>query len=347
MEAKTLDVVAALIIVFLTLAACRLAQPVLEPVVFAIFVVALVWPFQAALQRRAPRAVALLVTVAGTLAVLVTLSSLIVWSGGEIADWLRRNLDRVRAVIDASTQWLEAHDILVASLVTEHFDARWLFAAAQAAAARVNIFAGFALVVLIYVIMGLAETAGLQKKIAAARNAETARRLLLAFRRIGEKFRRYMLVRTFASLVTGALVFVFALGVGLELAAAWGVLTFALNYLPYFGPLVVTLLPALFAYVQFNSIETALLVLGGLSVIQLVIGSGVEPALSGTALAMSPSLVVFSVLLWTFLWGLPGAFIGVPIAIAVLTLCEHFPSTSGLAALLSGDARPSPNEPLG
>ncbi len=257
---------------------------------------------------------------------------------GAIADWLGQNLERVKAAFDASTKWLEAHDIFVAALVTDHFNTAWLIGILQAAAMRANLLIGFALLVLIYVIMGLAETDGFQMKIAVSKNEDTSRRLLQASARIAEKFRRYMLVRTIASLATGILVWCFALLIGLDLAAAWGVLSFALNYLPYIGPLIVTILPALFAFVQFGSGETAILVLAGLTIIQIMIGSYLEPVFSGSALAMSPSIVVFAVLLWTFLWGVPGAFIGVPIAIAFFTICEHFPSSRGIANLLSGDA---------
>lgn len=335
MEARAADTAAVFVIGFVTLAAFSIGQSVLEPVVFALFVIALISPLQQALQIAAPKPLALFVSVAVALAVMIALSSLIVWSGGEIVDWFVRNLDRVRTSFADATKWLEAHDIFVAALITEHFNAAWVMALVQAAATRVNIFIGFALVVLIYVIMGLAEAAGFEKKIAALRDEETARGLLIAGARTARKLRRYMLVRTVASLATGALVFVFALTIGLDLAAAWGVLTFALNYLPYVGPAVATLLPAIFAYAQFDSGQTALVVLGVLSLVQLVIGSGLEPAFSGSALAMSPTIVVFSVLLWTFLWGLPGAFIGVPIAIAFLTICDQFPSTRWVAQLLS------------
>jgi predicted PurR-regulated permease PerM len=338
--AETANAAGAALLVFLTLVAAHVGQTVVEPIVFAIFIIALIFPLQTALEARLPRWAALLVTVACALAVMITLSSLIVWGGGEIVDWLTRNLERVRATFEASTKWLEAHDVFVGALITEHANAAWMLGVIRAAAARVNILAGFALVVFIYVVMGLAETSVLKANIAAATNEETAQRLLRAGARIAQKFRRYMLVRTAASLATGALVFLFALAIGLEGAAAWGVLSFALNYLPYIGSLVVTILPALFAYVQFDSAQAALLVLGALGVIQLVIGSGLEPVFSGTALAMSPTVVVFAVLLWTFLWGLPGAFIGVPIAIAVLTMCEHFPSTRWIARIAAGETPP-------
>lgn len=338
MQDTAVDIAAALVILFVALAASYLAQTVLEPIVFAIFIIALIWPMQTALQSRLPKPVALSTTIVVTLAAIVTLSSMIVWGGGAIADWLGHNLARIKAAFESSTKWLEEHDIFVAALATEHFDTAWLLGLLQVAAMRANILAGFALLVFVYVVMGLAETASFQRKIASSKNVETSRRLLRASGQIARKFRKYMVVRTIASLATGVAVWCFALLVGLELAAAWGVLSFALNYLPYIGPLIVTIFPALFAFVQFGSGDMAMLVLVGLSAIQLAIGSYLEPVFSGSALSMSPSVVVFTVLLWTFLWGVPGAFIGVPIAIAVLTLCEHFPSSRGIATLFSGDA---------
>ena len=160
--------------------------------------------------------------------------------------------------------------------------------------------------------------------------------MLTAGARMGEKFQKYMLFEPSLAL-TGFAVWLFVRLMGLELSSAWGVLSFALNYLPYIGPLVVTVLPALIAFVQTGSPETALFVLLGLLLIQFTIGSYLEPLISGSALAISPTVVIFSVLLWTFLWGALGAFLGVPVAIATLTVCEQFPSTRWIADILSGD----------
>lgn len=79
----------------------------------------------------------------------------------------------------------------------------------------------------------------------------------------------------------------------------------------------------------------------GLNVIQFVIGSYLEPRLSGSALAISPFAVVFAVFFWTFLWGIPGAFIGVPVTIAILSLFELNAQLRWIPALLSGPTRKS------
>jgi AI-2 transport protein TqsA len=71
-----------------------------------------------------------------------------------------------------------------------------------------------------------------------------------------------------------------------------------------------------------------------LNLIQFVVGSYVEPRVAGSAVAVSPFLVLFAVFFWTFMWGLFGAFIGVPITIALLTYCAQHASSRWLADLL-------------
>jgi predicted PurR-regulated permease PerM len=129
--------------------------------------------------------------------------------------------------------------------------------------------------------------------------------------------------------------FCFVFFVGLDLAVAWGVITFVLNYIPFLGPLVAVVLTTLFAAAQFESWQTAVIVLAGLSVIQFAIGSYIEPLIAGATLAISPFLVLFAVFFWTLLWGIPGAFIGVPLTIALLTIAEQHASSRWIATLLS------------
>jgi AI-2 transport protein TqsA len=339
MDNKVVSITAALLITVVVLAVSAMAQAVFEPVIFAIFIIALIWPLEKGLQSRMPRALALLITIVVTLGVVVALTSMVIWGGGEIADWIGQNLSRIEATFRNSTKWLEQHDIFVMSHVTENFNTGWLVSFLKAVATRVNVLVGFSLLVFIFLIMGLAEAQDFQAHIANLKDEETSRRLLRASQLIGAKFRKYMVVRTIASIATGVSVGVFALLMGLELAAAWGILAFALNYLPYIGSLIVTVFPALFAFVQFDSWQAAGIVFFVLAVIQFVIGSYLEPLISGSALAISPSVVTFTVVLWTFLWGLPGAFIGVPLAIAFLTLCAQFPSTQWIATMFSGAPR--------
>jgi predicted PurR-regulated permease PerM len=329
---------------FLVIAALYLADVVFEPVAFALFAISIVWPLQRALQTRMPRGLALIGTLLVTLVTVITLASMVAWGGGQIAEWLSLNFDRLHSLYVAGTKWLEERDIFVAAMVTERFDIVWLLRVFQEIATRVRSLIGFSLLVFIFIAMGLLDVEAFTKNLQFLGNRTQGERLMAAGAKIGKKLRRYMLVRTLASTLTGVLVWSLSLVVGLELAAAWGIISFALNYIPFIGPLIATILPALFAFIQTGSWEMPAIVLTALTLIQFLIGSYLEPLFTAKTLAISSFVVVFAVFFWGFIWGLPGTFIGVPIVIACLTICEQFPSSRWIAALLSGQA---PDKELG
>jgi AI-2 transport protein TqsA len=188
------------------------------------------------------------------------------------------------------------------------------------------------------------EVEDLRRRVETYVSKENAKILLAATAATARKIRKYMEVRTQMSLATGVLVGAFAWIAGLQFALEWGVIAFALNYIPFIGPFVATLFPTLLAMAQFASWQAVIGVFVCLNIIQFVVGSYIEPRVSGAVLAMSPSVVLFAVFFWTFLWGLFGAFIGVPIALAILTFCSYHPSSRWVADLLGGPPDTKPSE---
>ena len=193
----------------------------------------------------------------------------------------------------------------------------------------------FWIVVFVYVILGLLEVEDFGSRARNISNPDIRRVLVTGTIETARKIRRYMFVRTQMSMLTGLLVWMLAKLFGLELAAEWGVIAFTLNYVPFIGPLIATVFPTALALVQFESWQTAVLIFASLNIVQFVVGSYIEPRVSGNALSISPFIVLFSVFFWTYIWGLFGAVIGVPVMIAVLTFCAQHPSSRWLAELLS------------
>jgi predicted PurR-regulated permease PerM len=309
---------------------------VLAPVAFALFIIAIVWPLQSRLQSHLPKLLALAIVVLLIVVVFVAFASLVAWSFSRVGRWLVADSARHQELYGQVTAWLEGHGIAVAGLWAEHFNMRWLIGAVQRVTGHVHTTIGFWLVVLVYVILGLLEVDDMVRKLQAMPNRGAAELLLNGSSATAAKFRSYLLIRTLMSMATGGLVWAFATLAGLQLAVEWGVIAFALNYIPFIGPFIATVFPTLFALAQFASWQETLMVFACLNVIQFVIGSYIEPRLSGNVLAVSPFIVLFSVFLWTFLWGLFGAFIGVPITIALLTFCAQHPSSRWLAHLFGG-----------
>ena len=321
------------IAVILAIAALSTASSVFAPVAFALFIVALVWPLQKMLQGVLPRLLALAICIVVMVVAFVGFGSLIVWAFGRVARWIVSDAARFQNFYDQTTLWLEGHGIAVAGAWSETFSVSWMLRLAQTITGRLNSTLSFWLVVLVYVLLGLLEVDDFGRKLRGMRNRGAGEILLRGSMSTAAKIRRYMLVRTAMSVITGALVWAFARAVGLPLAAEWGFIAFSLNYIPFLGPLVATVFPTLFAMTQFGSWQAVVAVFACLNLIQFIVGSYVEPRVAGNALSISPATVLFSVFFWSYLWGVFGAFIGVPITIALLTFCALHPSTLWLAEI--------------
>jgi AI-2 transport protein TqsA len=312
------------------------ARSIFAPFAFALFMVAIVWPLQSALERMLPQFVALFITLLVTAVVLILFTSMVAWGFSVVVQWMIANAARFQAMYVQSTHWLEERGIFIVGMISDRFDVMWLVRVAQTVAGRINNTVGFAILAFVFMMLALLEAGDMRQRLASLKDREKGRELAEAGEKIGAKFRKYMLVRTQLSALTGVAVWAFALLTGLELAAAWGIIAFALNYIPFLGPWLATILPALFAIAQFDSWQPIVIIVLGLFAIQFTIGNYLEPLVAGAALSISPLAVIFAVFFWSFLWGIPGAFIGVPITIAILTLCELSPSSRWIATLLSG-----------
>ncbi|MGA2125655.1 MAG: AI-2E family transporter [Xanthobacteraceae bacterium] len=325
----------------LAMGALWLAESVFAPLAFALFVIAIVWPLQRWLQSGVPQLVALALTMAATILVLVAFSLLIAWGAGRVGGFIIGDAAHLQALYGASARWLEGHGVAVAGLWADYVDASHLIRFVGEITSRLNTAISFSVVVFVYVLLGLLEVDSAGRKLRAWQHGRLGEVVLVGGARTAVKFRQYMLVRTVMSVLTGVLVSAFAWLVGLPLAIEWGVIAFALNYIPFIGPLIATVFPTLVAMAEFKSLQMTLIVFAFLNVIQFVVGSYLEPRFAGSALAISPFVVLLAVFFWTFLWGISGAFMGVPIVIAVLTLCECHPYARWIADLF-GKPRQDP-----
>lgn len=333
---RATNVMLAICTVILVAAALYLCRPIMAPFFFAIFMVAIVWPLQRALEKKLPQFVALLLTLLVTVATVVAVASMVTWALSVEREWLAGHAGRFQSLYLDWAGWLEEHEIFVVGPLAERFDVMWFLRLFQTVAGHINTLVGFGILVFVFLMLALIETGDFQARLAMASKRGKGPNFAQVGEEIAAKFRKYMLVRTQMSALTGLAVWGFALLSGLELASAWGIVAFVLNYIPFIGSFLATLLPSIFAVAQFETWHDSLFVLLGMFAIQFAIGNYLEPMVAGAALSISPLAVVFAVFFFGFLWGVPGAFLGVPILIAILTVCAHYPSTQWIALLLAG-----------
>ena len=151
---------------------------------------------------------------------------------------------------------------------------------------------------------------------------------------ISEQIERYLLVQLFTSAVLGIATGLAFLALGLQHAAVWGVLAGVTNLVPYVGAIVVVVGSALVAFVQFGSIDQAVLIGGTALVIHTIIGYGITPWLTSRAGSMNPVVIFAGVLAWGWLWGVWGLLLGAPILMVVKSVCDRVEDLKPVGELL-------------
>jgi hypothetical protein len=169
-----------------------------------------------------PRMLAILITVVVTLVCIAALLTVFAWGMSVVGQWLIRNGARFQALYQTGTEWLEGHGLIVAGQLAETFNVSWFVRMIQTMLARLNGLAGFATLVFAFAVLGLLEVEQLVSRLKAAGSRFGGIDIIAVGRETAGHFRKYMLVRTLASAVTGAIVWIIAYMVGLELPSRLG-----------------------------------------------------------------------------------------------------------------------------
>jgi AI-2 transport protein TqsA len=151
---------------------------------------------------------------------------------------------------------------------------------------------------------------------------------------IADRLRRYLLARTILGVITAALNVAWLWIFGVDLLVVWALLAFLLNYIPTLGSLIAGLLSVAYAFVQ-KDFGTALAVDTGIFVIEQVMGNYVDPRVQGRQVSLSSVVVLITLLVWGWIWGIAGAILAVPITVAGMIICAHVRPLRPFALMLS------------
>ncbi len=146
---------------------------------------------------------------------------------------------------------------------------------------------------------------------------------LQALHEVADQIQRYLQVQVLTSVVVGILTWLALMALGLDNAAVWGVAAGALNLIPYIGTVIIAGASAMVAFLQFGTVNMALLVAGASFFIHALTGNLLTPWLTSRASRMSPVAVFVGMLAWGWLWGVWGLLLGIPILMMVKAICDR------------------------
>jgi len=335
------------IFLILGFAALRAAWSLFLPMFLAILANLALTPVVRLLERLGlPKGIGAALVLAGMVALLAYGVSAL---SDPARDWLaraprmtRQLESRVRAIrnpIDQITEATEQVERLAAGgespepkveLKPPRTLAQVLFDQAQ-----LVITMGATTVVLLYFLLSSGDIF-LQKLVESLPRLSDKKRAVQIVRRVEGDVSRYLLTISVINSCLGAIVGTVLYLLGMPTPVLWGVMVAVLNYIPFLGAVCSGIILGAVALLSFDSLAHAALVPLLFGAITSFEGMLLTPALLGRRLALSPVAVFASLMLWTWLWGVPGALLAVPILAIVKIVFDHSTSLRPIGHFLGG-----------
>jgi predicted PurR-regulated permease PerM len=152
--------------------------------------------------------------------------------------------------------------------------------------------------------------------------------------KINDKIKHYILIKALTSAATGIMIAIILKIMGIHYAVLWGLLAFVLNFIPNIGSIIASVPALLMAIVQYDFTMVV-----GVGIVYLIvniaIGSILEPRILGRGLGLSPLIIFLSLIFWGWILGPIGMLLSVPLTIMMKIALDTQPNTKWVATLLS------------
>jgi AI-2 transport protein TqsA len=336
---RVMVALAATVVVFVGI---RLAAPIFNPILFALVLALLFSPIYAWLIRhRIPTPLALVIMLVGLsvlfLGLFLLLGVSIARFSGEIGSYtskLSGQLDEIQNLTKSlGVTTADLHKVLSPSALT---------GAIGTILSGVADFLSNLFLILVIVLFLLAEGPAMMNRLRASTGPEHPQVARLAV--FGRNVVRQLGLRAIVNLVTAAGVVVLLLVLRVDFPLMWGILAFFLSFIPWIGlPLAVA--PAVVLALAEHGLTSAVLVIVGVIVINVLAENALSPMLMGRGLSISPTILFIGFIFWAWLLGGPGAFLAAPLTIFLVLMLDTFPETRWLASVM-GMGGPDPDVPV-
>ena len=148
------------------------------------------------------------------------------------------------------------------------------------------------------------------------------------FQKITDQIQRYIIAKVGVNLLAGIITSIALSIIGVDYPIVWGLFVFLFNFIPTIGSAAALVFPVVFTLVQFDSVGTMLLVLGVIAGIQTLAFNVAEPMILGKRLNLNPLLILLSVLVWGYIWGIVGMLLSVPLTAIIKIIISNSTSAN-------------------
>ena len=196
-------------------------------------------------------------------------------------------------------------------------------------------FLGNLAMVIVFVLFILLEIPYMRAKMMSALQGPRTDQVARIVTAINVQIGRYLSVKILISTMTAFIIYVSFSIIGVDFPFIWAILTFLFNFVPTIGSIAITVTSGVFVILQFApDWNPAVAAVVTMTVTQFLIGNILDPKMQGDSLNLSPVVILLSLLLWGFLWGIVGMFLAVPLTVAIKIVLENVPGMEWIGILM-------------
>lgn len=316
------------------IAGLRAAAPIALPFALSLLLAILSLPLLLWLQdKQVPTTLAVLLTV---LANIVCLGAIVLIVGGSVESFTReapKYADRLQQMNAALLAWLQSKGIEVSPKIARDVinPGGVMALVGQMFNSLALVLSNFLLVIIttIFILFEITQFPQKLRLVMGRQGSDTD-----TFTKIIVEVQRYLGIKTLISLATGILIGVWVAILGVDFPILWGLLAFLFNYIPNLGSILAAVPTLLLALVQLGPGAAALVGLGYV-VVNIALGTFVEPYFMGRKLGLSTLVIFLSLVFWGWVWGPVGMLLSVPLTMLVKILLENSENFQWVAVLLA------------
>ncbi|MEZ4969743.1 MAG: AI-2E family transporter [Flavobacteriaceae bacterium] len=192
------------------------------------------------------------------------------------------------------------------------------------------------LMTVFFVVLWLAESINVQKLMnnTILKQKHTS---VKTFVKVEKDLITFIKVKFLVSLFTGIGIGLACVFFDVSFPIFWGLFAFAINFVQMVGSIISVVLLALFAFVELEPSSTLLFFVLSITGVQVLFGSILEPVFMGKSFSINIITVLVMLMLWGYIWGVPGLIMAIPITVFFKIIFEQFPQTKIIATLISGN----------
>lgn len=312
---------------------------ILWPFAFACVIAILIHAFLRAVDRIWPRANKRVVLAAAGICVLGLLLGagvVVLQAATELPRQFPLLLERINGLLATASRLARLTDPITLSPLIGKLDAlkaaSWLLNSLQGAVSGLMLTALFVTFLLISWPL-------IERRVDIALGGRGGRSRL-ALERSVRGVETYLWLQTVTGLMNAGASGLIMFAVGLNHWSLWTVALFTLSFIPFVGVAVGSIGPALFALLQFPSAGPSVVIFLGIQAVAFVVGNLVLPRLQATNQNIDPSAGLLALGAWSIVWGLPGAFLAIPLTLALIYQLAGSRRLRWIAVLLSNNGVP-------